>query len=86
MSRKAWPKGKTLPHFATYDEELAFWERYYVPWNEGAYSEAVGGPRAPRAAARAGAARLEQKKAPKHVTSSTRPTKRASATRRRASA
>ena len=43
MIRKPWPKDRTLPQFDSYEDELSFWDRYYIPWNDDAYSEAVGG-------------------------------------------
>lgn len=43
MSKRPWPKGKPLPHFASYEEELAFWERYDLPDDETGW-EAVPGP------------------------------------------
>jgi hypothetical protein len=44
MTRKPWPANKPLPRFATEQEELAFWERHDVPWDDAATSEEVPGP------------------------------------------
>lgn len=41
MSRKPWPKGKKLPRFATYKKEIAFWDRWYIQWDDKAHSEVV---------------------------------------------
>jgi hypothetical protein len=43
MTRKIWPGKKPLPHFATYEDEIAFWERYDVAWDEdGEWGEVTG--------------------------------------------
>jgi hypothetical protein len=44
MTRKPWPANKPLPRFATEQEELAFWERHDVPWDDAANWEEVPGP------------------------------------------
>ncbi len=44
MTRKPWPSNKPLPRFASEEEELAFWERYDVPWEDEAQWEEVPGP------------------------------------------
>lgn len=44
MTRKPWPGNKPLPRFASKEEELAFWERYDVPWDDEAHWEEVPGP------------------------------------------
>jgi hypothetical protein len=44
MTRKPWPTNKPLPRFASEDEELAFWERHEVPWDDEAQWEEVRGP------------------------------------------
>jgi hypothetical protein len=43
MTRKIWPSKKPLPRFATYEDEIAFWERYDVAWDEdGEWGEVTG--------------------------------------------
>jgi hypothetical protein len=44
MTRKPWPSNKPLPRFASEEEELAFWERHDVPWDDEAQWEEVPGP------------------------------------------
>jgi hypothetical protein len=44
MTRKPWPASKPLPRFASEEEELTFWERNDVPWDDAATSEKVPGP------------------------------------------
>jgi hypothetical protein len=44
MNRKTWPSKKQLPRFASYADELVFWEKYDVPWDDDAKSEHVRGP------------------------------------------
>jgi hypothetical protein len=44
MTRKHWPANKPLPRFASEEEELAFWERHDVQWDNGATWEEVPGP------------------------------------------
>ena len=44
MTRKPWPSNKPLPRFASGEEELAFWERHDVPWDDEAQWEKVPGP------------------------------------------
>ena len=44
MTRKPWPANKPLPRFASEEEELAFWERHDVPWDDEAKWEKVTGP------------------------------------------
>jgi hypothetical protein len=44
MTRKPWPSNKPLPRFASEEEELAFWERHDVPWDDEAHWEEVPGP------------------------------------------
>jgi hypothetical protein len=39
MNRKPWPPHKPLPRFATEADELAFWKRYDVPWDDQAGEE-----------------------------------------------
>jgi hypothetical protein len=41
MTRKPWPSNKPLPRFASEQEELAFWERHDVPWDDEAQWEEV---------------------------------------------
>jgi hypothetical protein len=58
MTRKPWPANKPLPRFATEEEELAFWERHDVPWDDAATSEEVPGPVVAIAATRPKAIRV----------------------------
>ncbi len=58
MTRKPWPANKPLPRFATEAEELAFWERHDVPWDDAATSEEVPGPVVAIAATRPKAIRV----------------------------
>ena len=58
MNRKPWPANKPLPRFATEEEELAFWERHDVPWNDAAHWEEVPGPVVAIAATRPKAIRV----------------------------
>ena len=44
MTRKPWPSNKPLPRFASEGEELAFWERHDVTWDDEAQWEEVPGP------------------------------------------
>jgi hypothetical protein len=44
MTRKPWPANKPLPRFATEQQELTFWERHEVPWDDTANWEEVSGP------------------------------------------
>jgi hypothetical protein len=44
MTRKPWPANKPLPRFASEEEELAFWQRHDVPWDDEAQWEEVRGP------------------------------------------
>jgi hypothetical protein len=41
MTRKPWPSNKPLPRFASEQEELAFWERHDVAWDDEAQWEEV---------------------------------------------
>jgi hypothetical protein len=58
MTRKPWPANKSLPRFATGEEELAFWERHDVPWDDAANWEEVPGPVVAIAATRPKAIRV----------------------------
>jgi hypothetical protein len=58
MTRKPWPANRPLPRFATEEEELAFWERHDVPWDDAATSEEVSGPVVAIAATRPKAIRV----------------------------
>lgn len=44
MTRKPWPSNKPLPRFASEEQELAFWRRHDVAWDEEAQWEALRGP------------------------------------------
>jgi hypothetical protein len=44
MLAPRWPSNKPLPRFASEEEELAFWKRHDVPWNDEAQWEEVAGP------------------------------------------
>lgn len=44
MTRKIWPSNKPLPRFASEEEELAFWQRHDVPWDDEAQWKEVPGP------------------------------------------
>jgi hypothetical protein len=58
MTRKHWPANKPLPRFASEEEELAFWERHDVQWDNGATWEEVPGPVVAIAATRPKAIRV----------------------------
>ena len=58
MRRTPWPRKKPLPTFANEQEELAFWERHDVPWDDSATSEEVAGPVVAIAATRPKAIRV----------------------------
>jgi hypothetical protein len=44
MRRKPWPSSRSLPRFGSEEQELAFWERHDVPWDDEAQWEGVPGP------------------------------------------
>jgi hypothetical protein len=52
MRRTPWPRGRPLPRFTNEEDEVAFWERHDVRWDDRAEAEEVPGPAVTIAATR----------------------------------